>query len=253
MMHKLWHREATLYLEEYPKAPALPKAFNLFVPRSHCPHCQQPISAWQNIPLFSFLIMLGKSACCKKPIAWRYPIVELVTALVAFVVVWHFGWQWAVIPALIFSGYLLIMSFIDYDQQYLLDELTLGLLWLGILFNLFNTFTSLESAVLGAMLGYSSLWLVAKVFYLLTKREGMAYGDFKLLAAIGAWLGWESLLLVLIISSLSAIVVTVIQHCFKQRHLSHPIPFGPYLALGAWLFMLFGQQWFPMYRNLMIF
>lgn len=242
MLHRLWHREATDYLQEYPAPPDLPKPFNLFVPRSHCPNCQRNINSWQNIPIISFILLRGRCRC-GKAISWRYPITELLTALVAVVVVVHYGWSWQVWPALIFSGYLIVMALIDFDQQFLLDDLTLGLLWLGLIANHFGFYTSLENALFGAVFGYLSLWIIAKLFYLISKREGMAYGDFKLLAALGAWLGWQSLPLVLLVSCLAGIVMSVILHCFKRIHLRHPIPFGPYLALAGWLYLLVTSHW----------
>ena len=250
MLHCLWHQEATEFLKQHPTPPDVPKPFNLFFPRSRCPKCQTQLKAWQNIPVISFILSLGRCANCKQPIAWQYPLVELLTAALASMVVVHYGWQWQVWPALIFSGYLIVLSVIDMQHQYLLDELTLALLWLGLLFNLNGFYTSLESAVIGAIAGYVALWLVAKVFYLVTRREGIAYGDFKLLAALGAWLGWQSLPLVLIMACGVGIVTAVTQHLLKRRDLKQPIPFGPYLALGGWLFLLYGDRWFSNYVSI---
>jgi len=247
ILFRSWRQEAQEFLQEHPEPLDLPARFNLFLPRSHCVYCQRTLRAWQNIPLFSFILMRGRCACCEKPIPWRYPIVELLSAVLAVIVVVHYGWDWQVWPGLIFSAYCLVMAYIDFDQQFLLDDLTLGLLWIGLLFNLVGFYTTPSAAIIGAVVGYVSLWVVAKVFYWVTKRDGMAYGDFKLFAALGAWLGWFSLPLVLIFACVSGIVVSGLLWLLQRRNLRHPIPFGPYLALPGWVVLLWGREWFPMY------
>lgn len=242
MLHRLWHQEANHYLDENPHPPKLSKVYNLLLPPSHCPACQSNVKRWQNIPVISYLLLRGRCACGQS-IAKRYFVVEMLTALIAVIVTYHYGWTWKIWPALIFSGYLIVLGVIDFEQQLLLDELTIGLLWLGLIFNYFGFYTDLSTAMFGAIFGYLSLWVVAKLFYLLTKRDGMAYGDFKLFAAIGAWLGWQSLLWVLLSASVLGIFVTATLHCLKRANLRHPIPFGPYLAIAAWLYLLFAQPW----------
>lgn len=244
MLHRFWHREATHYLKEYPEPLNLPSSYNLFMPRSYCPSCQRQIAWWHNIPIVSFMVLRGRCGCGAK-ISWRYPLVELLTAIVMVLVAIRIGWDWRLWPAFIFTGYLMVMAMIDYQQQLLLDELTLGLLWLGLLANYAKFYTELDAAVLGAVLGYLSLWTIAKLFYLLTRREGMGYGDFKLLAALGAWLGWQALPLVIFFACLLGILVTVSLHCLKRTHLSHPIPFGPYLAIGGWFYFLYAESLLP--------
>ena len=247
MIFRGWYQEARDYLAESPIPPTLPARFNLLFPRSNCPYCQTPIKPWYNIPIIGFILLWGRSACCHQPISWRYPLVELLTALLAVIVVFHYDWQWQMWPGLLFTGYLLVMSFIDIEHQFLLDELTLGLLWLGFLVNLFGFYTTINAAVIGAMAAYVSLWCVAKLFYLISCREGMAYGDFKLFAALGAWLGWQMLPAIIIIACAAGVSVTCLQGLLQRRDLRQPIPFGPYLAIAGWLLLLFGKTWFADY------
>lgn len=224
--------------------------FNLIVPRSACPHCQRPIPAWENIPVISYLFLRGKCAGCGASISARYPLVELLSGLLTAAVAWRFGYGMACLAAMVFVWCLIALTFIDWDTQLLPDSLTLPLLWLGLLLNLNQLFATLSDAVLGAMLGYLLLWGVYWLFKLTTGKEGMGYGDFKLLAALGAWFGWQLLPLIIMLSSVvGALVGIVLIVAFKQGR-STPIPFGPYLA-GAGLIALFcGQNLTQQYLQL---
>lgn len=236
MYHRLWHQEASDYLNQFPVPPSIPQRFNLLGPASHCPYCQQSLSIWQNIPLLSFILYRGHCRC-GQVISWRYPIVELLTAIMTVIAVLQYGLNIILLPALVFNSYLLIMAVMDWEHHLLLDELTLSLLWLGFISNYFGFYTSLESSVWGAIVGYISLWIIAKLFYLATKREGIAYGDFKLLAALGGWLGWKSLPTVVLVACLLGVAVSLVLHSLKKVRLDRPIPFGPYLAAAGWLYL----------------
>lgn len=216
--------------------------YNLLIPRSACPTCSQPIPAWHNIPVFSYLLLRGRCAHCGAAFSKRYPIVEALTGFLTGYVAWHFGFGVAAGLAILFCWALLALTFIDLDTQLLPDNITLPLLWLGLLANVYATFTDLKSAVIGAIAGYLALWLVYWAFKLLTRKEGMGYGDFKLLAAIGAWLGWQMLPLVILLSSLVGAVVGVSLIIFARHGKDIPIPFGPYLAGGGLIALLWGRE-----------
>jgi leader peptidase (prepilin peptidase) / N-methyltransferase len=216
--------------------------YSLVVPRSACPVCQHQISALENIPIISYLMIGGKCTSCKTPISPRYPIVEALTACLTGYMVWRFGSGVTGLAAAVFLWFLLALTFIDADTQLLPDDLTLTLLWGGLLVNLFGTFTSLHSAVIGAAVGYLTLWSIYWLFKHATGKEGMGYGDFKLLAALGAWLGWSMLPLIILLSSLVGAVVGVSLILTKKMNRSKPIPFGPYLAAAGLIAMLWGQS-----------
>jgi leader peptidase (prepilin peptidase) / N-methyltransferase len=248
---KMMQRESDNYVAEESGQP-LPhtERYNLAVPRSACPSCGHQITALENIPVISWLALGGKCSNCKAPISARYPIVELLTGLLSAYMVWTFGTGLAGAAALVFLWLLIAMTFIDADTQLLPDDLTYPLLWLGLLVNLNGLFApSLRSAVIGAVAGYLSLWLVYWAFKLATGREGMGYGDFKLLAALGAWLGWVMLPLVILLSSIVGAVVGICLIVFRSRARDNPIPFGPYLAAAGLIALLFGkpivQAWLP--------
>lgn len=225
--------------------------FNLVLPRSACPHCRHPISALENIPLLSYLFLRGKCAGCGTPISLRYPIVEAVSGVLSTFAAWHFGFGVAGIAALFFIWALIALTFIDFDTQLLPDTITLPLLWLGLLLNLNGAFTSLDNAVIGAAVGYLVLWSVYWLFKLVTGKEGMGYGDFKLLAAIGAWLGWTLLPLVILLSSLVGAVVGITLIVLANRGRNIPIPFGPYLAGGGLIALFWGQALTQSYLQLL--
>ena len=220
--------------------PSLHTPYNLIVPHSACPHCNHAISAWENIPIVSYLLLRGKCKGCGAAISPRYPVIEAISGVLCAYAAWHFGFGWAAAGSLLLIWALLALTAIDFDTQLLPDDITLPLLWTGLLFNLFGVFTDLPSAVLGAVIGYLVLWCVYWLFKLITGKEGMGYGDFKLLAALGAWLGWQMLPLIILLSSLVGAVVgiTLIVALKHGRHI--PIPFGPYLAGGGLIALFWG-------------
>lgn len=215
--------------------------YNLLVPRSACPHCGHKIGAAENIPVISYLLLRGKCKGCGARISVRYPIVEAACGLLSGYAAWHFGFGLAALAALLFVWALLALTCIDIDTQLLPDDITLPLLWLGLLFNLSGTFVDLPDAVIGALAGYLTLWAVYWLFKLATGKEGMGYGDFKLLAAIGAWLGWQMLPLVILLSSLVGAVVGIMLIVAARHGRNVPIPFGPYLAGGGLIALFWGQ------------
>jgi leader peptidase (prepilin peptidase)/N-methyltransferase len=222
--------------------------YNLIRPRSACPACGAPITVIQNIPLVSWLVLGGRCARCRAPISARYPIVELACGVLSGVVAWHFGWGWEAWCALVVTWYLIAMTGIDLDTQLLPDSLTLPLMWLGLLAAATlgrgpaTIPVDLKSAVLGAVFGYLSLWSVYQLFRLCTGKEGMGYGDFKLLAALGAWLGWQMLLPVILFAAATGAVVGILLIVLRRRGRDVPIPFGPYLAAAGWLVMMWAPQ-----------
>jgi leader peptidase (prepilin peptidase)/N-methyltransferase len=239
MMEAQWREEcAALAGQE----PAAQEALNLVLPRSRCPSCGTQITAVQNVPVVSWLVLRGKCAACKAPISWRYPAIEVAAGLLAALMAWRFGYSTALLGALVFSWALLALTFIDLDTQLLPDDITLPLLWAGLLANMFGTFTDLRSAVLGAVGGYMLLWLVYWGFRLIAKKEGMGYGDFKLLAALGAWVGWQVLPFIVVVSAGAGAIVGGIVLWLSKRGMETRIPFGPYLALGGLAALLYGRQ-----------
>ncbi|MBK7326764.1 MAG: prepilin peptidase [Propionivibrio sp.] len=232
---------------------ALPDCEHLTLarPRSRCPQCGHSITALENIPVFSWLALRGKCSACHTPISPRYPIVEALSGLLSAFAAVHFGFGWSAAGAMILIWCLIALTFIDVDTQLLPDSITLPLLWLGLLFNLFGTFTDLPSAVTGAMGGYLSLWIVYWGFKLATGKEGMGYGDFKLLAALGAWMGWQMLPLTILLSSLVGAVVGIGLILLAKRGRQVPIPFGPYLAAAGLLAFFWGKELTQSYLRLM--
>ena len=223
----------------------------LAFPRSRCPHCGHQIGALENIPVLSWLFLRGRCSACRAAISVRYPIVELLNAVLYGFVAWRFGMNLAMIGSLVFVSAAICLTFIDADTQLLPDSITLPLIWLGLLLNLAGAFTDLNSAVLGAVAGYLSLWLVYWAFKLATGKEGMGYGDFKLLAAIGAWLGWQMLPLVILLSSLVGAIVGVVLIVAAKHGRNVPIPFGPYLAAAGVLALFYGRELTGFYLRLM--
>lgn len=219
-----------------PHAPA----YNLVVPRSACPHCNHAITALENIPVISYLLLRGRCKGCSAKISPRYPLVELLTATLSTLAGLHFGVTIAAAAAVLLTWFLITLVFIDADTYLLPDSITLPLLWIGLLFNLNNVFVPLEQAVIGAVAGYLVLWSVYWLFKLVTGKEGMGYGDFKLLAALGAWFGWQALPTVILLSSVSGAVIGIALAILAKRGISKPMPFGPYLGVAGWLTLLFG-------------
>jgi len=229
---------------------ASPERFNLVTPRSRCPECGNPVNAADNIPVLSYLLLKGKCRFCSTPISVRYPIVELLTGLLCGVVAWSlYPDTNAVLPAIILTFCLIALTGIDFDTYLLPDSITLPLLWLGLIVNYFGVFTTLENALWGAIAGYLILWCVFWLFKLITGKEGMGYGDFKLLAALGAWLGWQMLPVIIILSSLVGALVGIAMIVFANHEKSKPIPFGPYLAAAGWLALIWGEQINQAYLN----
>ncbi len=242
MLQRAWRDQCHEVLQ-MPTAEALEaEAVSLVRPRSQCPHCGVTIKASDNIPLLSFLLLKGRCANCAKRISWRYPVVEALTAVLSLIVAWRLGFNVPTIWALLLTWCLIALSFIDLDHQILPDNITLPVLWLGLLANVFNTFTDLQSAVLGAVAGYASLWLVFHGFKLLTGKEGMGFGDFKLFAVFGAWLGWQALPLIILLSAFSGAVIGILLITLRGRDRDIPIPFGPYLSVAGWIALLWGEQ-----------
>ncbi|NWL79253.1 prepilin peptidase [Pseudomonas taiwanensis] len=240
MMMRDWQEQAREALE----LPAEPKGpvFNLILPNSRCPHCSHEIRAWENIPVVSYLALGGKCSSCKAPISKRYPLVELLCGVLSAYVALHFGFGWQAGTFLVLTWGLLAMSMIDVDHQLLPDVLVLPLLWLGLILNSQGLFASLEDALWGAVAGYMSLWSVYWLFKLVTGKEGMGHGDFKLLAMLGAWGGWQVLPLTILLSSLVGAVLGVIMLRLRNQDTATPIPFGPYLAIAGWIALLWGDQ-----------
>ena len=239
---KMMQRESANYVA-HESGQSVPHTdrFNLMVPRSACPHCGHLITALENIPVLSYLALRGKCRQCKAPISPRYPLVELLTGVLSAILVWRFGIGLAGMAVLVFAYLLIAMTFIDVDTQLLPDDLTLPLLWLGLLVNLNGTFVPLSEAVLGATAGYLCLWLIFWAFKLATGKEGMGYGDFKLLAALGAWLGWKMLPVIVLLSSAVGAIVGIGLIFLTKRGRNVPMPFGPYLAAAGMLALWYGK------------
>lgn len=239
---KMMQRESDNYVaQESGKPLPYTDRYNIVVPRSACPHCGHRITALENIPVVSYLFLRGKCIECKTPISVRYPIVEALTGALSALLIWRFGSGVAGLATLLFAYLLIAMTFIDADTQLLPDDLTLPLLWCGLLVNLNGTFVPLGEAVIGAAAGYVSLWSVYWLFKLTTGKEGMGYGDFKLLAALGAWLGWKMLPVIILLSSLVGAVVGISLILFAKHGRDNPIPFGPYLAAAGMIALLYGK------------
>ncbi|MBQ5941855.1 MULTISPECIES: A24 family peptidase [unclassified Massilia] len=239
----MMQRESDNYVAaETGKEPPHTERFNLMVPRSRCGHCGHQITAMENIPVISWLALRGKCSSCKTPISARYPAIELFTAIVSGLLVWTFGSGAMGLATLLFAWLLIAMTFIDFDTQLLPDDLTYPLLWAGLLVNINGTFVPLQDAVIGAAAGYLVLWAVYWLFKLVTGKEGMGYGDFKLLAALGAWLGWAMLPTIILLSSIVGAVVGISLILFAKRGRDKPIPFGPYLAAAGLIALFYGEQ-----------
>lgn len=247
MMDREWRTQCAEVLDTPEKAPAQPERFDLVVPRSRCPSCGHPVTALQNIPVVSYLFLRGRCAVCRTKISIRYPVVEILCGILSAAVAWHFGVGFAALGALLLTWALVALTFIDFDHQLLPDSITLPFLWLGLAFNLFATYTDSASSLIGAMAGYGALWSVYHVFKLLTGKEGMGYGDFKLLAMLGAWMGWQALPAVILISSLVGAIVGIALILLRGHDRNIPIPFGPYIATAGWITLLWGSELTDLY------
>ncbi len=240
MMEREWRQQAREILhpdEAHPDEPI----YNLVLPHSHCPHCKSEIKAWQNIPVVSYVFLRGRCHNCKARISPRYPLVEVLTAALSMVVAWQFGFGWAAGGMLLLTWGLISLSLIDADTQFLPDSLVLPLLWLGLIANSFGLYTDLTTALWGAVFGYLSLWSVYWLFKLITGKEGMGYGDFKLLAMLGAWGGWQVLPLTILLSSLVGAILGIIILKSRGESNATPLPFGPYLAIAGWIALIWGD------------
>ncbi len=252
MLDRAWREQCSELTGEAAAAtlPAgAPERFNLAVPRSACPACQAPVTALQNIPLISWLMLSGRCANCGKPISVRYPLVEALSGVLCAAVAWRFGFGWPALAAMVLTGFLIALTFIDVDHQLLPDSLTLPLLWLGLLLSLWAgqaggapVPVDVRSSLIGAIAGYVSLWSVYHLFRLLTGKEGMGYGDFKLSAALGAWLGWQMLLPIILVASAVGALVGIALLSLRGQSRATPIAFGPFLAAAGWLMLMFGPQ-----------
>lgn len=239
MLERRWRAQCTELADG--TADTTRERYDLVTPGSRCPHCGHRLTALENIPLASYCWLRGRCRACAKSISPRYPIVELVAGLLSAAIAWRFGFSPAMFGALALTWALIALSVIDYDHQLLPDDITLPLLWAGLAFNLYGTYASLPAAVIGAIAGYTSLWLVYQLFKLITGREGMGYGDFKLFAAFGAWLGWQSLPLIILLSSFLGAVIGLGMIFLRGRDRSLPIPFGPFLCLAGWVALMWGD------------
>jgi leader peptidase (prepilin peptidase)/N-methyltransferase len=243
MMQQNWRRECAEYLQlDSAETQPEEEPFNLVFPLSRCPNCNTPIKPYQNIPVISYLFLKGKCATCSNPISLRYPIIEAFTAITSAIVAWHFGYTPQTVFALTLTWSLIALSVIDIDHQLLPDSITLPVLWLGMCLSLFSLFTDTHASIIGAISGYLALWLVYHLFKLATGKEGMGYGDFKLLALFGAWLGWQYLPVIILLSSLVGAVIGLAMIIVVKRDHTIPIPFGPYLAAAGWIALLWGND-----------
>jgi leader peptidase (prepilin peptidase) / N-methyltransferase len=248
IMERRWRAEcAEIVLEAVPPAE---DRYNLVVPRSACPACGHKITALENVPVLSYLALRGKCSACRARISPRYPIIEALTALFSGYIAWRWGFTMKTVGALLFTWAIIALAFIDLDTFFLPDDITLPLVWAGLLFNLTGTYVDITSAVIGAAAGYLVLWTIFWVFKLTTGKEGMGYGDFKLLAAIGAWLGWKMLPLVILLSSFVGAIVGIALIVFARRGRNVPIPFGPYLAIAGLIALLYGDALNRQYLDL---
>ncbi len=239
MLEQKWQQQSA---ELHGKTIATAPPFNLATPRSTCPHCGHKISALENIPIASYLMLRGRCSQCRTSISPRYPIIEALTGIISGFIAWHFGYGLVTFAALAFTWAMIALAFIDLDTQLLPDDITLPLLWGGLLVNLNDGFTDIHSAIIGAVAGYLALWSIYWCFKLATGKEGMGYGDFKLLAAIGAWFGWQMLPLVILLSSLVGAVVGIGLVIAAKQARNVPIPFGPYLVGGGLIALFWGDQ-----------
>ena len=256
MMDRDWRAQCKALFES-PAAEAPNGRFDLMAPRSRCPGCGNLITAMRNIPVLSYLALRGKCANCKDPISARYPIIETTTALLTAIVAWQFGIGWEALMGILLTVFLVPITMIDFDHQLIPDSIVLPLMWIGLAMSLFapvadagTLFISSFDAIVGAIAGYLSLWSVYHLFKLATGKEGMGYGDFKLLAALGAWLGWQQLPLIIMMSAVVGAIVGISLILFRGRDSQKPIPFGPYLATAGWIAMLWGEKINQLYIDL---
>jgi leader peptidase (prepilin peptidase) / N-methyltransferase len=250
ILNNNWSRQCRELLEpEHEENDAAKEPFNLIRPASHCPSCGHHIRAIENIPVVSYIFLKGRCAACQTRIPPRYPIIELATAILSVFTALHFGYTQQTVAALAFTWMIIPLCVIDYDEQLLPDCITLPLLWAGLALSLAGIFIDSQASIIGAMSGYLCLWGIYHVFKLATGKEGMGYGDFKLLAAIGAWVGWQALPVVILFSSVVGAITGILLIAAKGRQRSQPIPFGPFLASAGWITLLWGQDILDLYLH----
>jgi len=242
VLERRWKSECKEYLEIESPENSDNKHFSVVWPGSSCTNCNTPIKAWENIPILSYLLLKGKCSTCSTPISIRYPLVELITALLTVLVAMKFGLNWSGLGAMILTWSLIALTGIDFDTQLLPDGICLPLMWLGLIANSFGTYTDINSALWGAISGYMILWSVFWVFKLVTGKDGMGFGDFKLLAALGAWMGWQFLPMIILIASITGLTAAILMMIFLSHDRRVPIAFGPYLAIGGWLSFLYSAE-----------
>ena len=242
MLERDWRVQCREFLDIEAQSENVERKISLATPASSCPSCGHAIRAWENIPVISYLLLGGKCSSCKAPISIQYPAVEAITAIMSVVVAWQFGVSLQTVGGLLFTWILIALTMIDVHKQLLPDNLTLPLLWLGLVFALFDTYSSLQACVIGAIAGYLVLWTVFHIFKLVTGKEGMGFGDFKLLAAMGAWMGWTMLPQIILVSSVVGAVAGSIMLVTGKARTQQPIPFGPYLAVAGWIALMWGND-----------
>jgi len=240
MLQFQWTAQSHEWINQKPYTEAEPPT--LSSPASHCGHCKAKIRAWQNIPLLSWLLLRGKCANCNAAISIRYPLVELLTGLLSGYVMYHFGWSLQTAFGLVFTWVLIALTFIDFDHKLLPDDIVLPTLWLGLALSLVPVFADVRSALIGAIVGYLVFWIVYQLFKILTGKEGMGHGDFKLMALLGAWLGWEFIPQIVLVSTLAGSIIGISLMVFKKANRDLAIPFGPYIAIAGWVALIWGQQ-----------
>ncbi|WP_067514469.1 prepilin peptidase [Endozoicomonas ascidiicola] len=248
MMERQWQQQSEEILHPEREHEPLP-TYNLVTPASTCPSCQHKIRAWENIPVLSYLFLRGKCASCKTGISFRYPAIEIISAIMTVVIGLTWGVTLQTLAFCLLGWSLLVLTMIDYDTQLLPDDITLPLVWAGLIVNSYGLVVGLDEALWGAIAGYLSLWSVYWLFKLITGKEGMGYGDFKLLAALGAWLGWTKLPLIILLSSLVGTIAAVLLIVTKRQERSNPIPFGPYLAIAGFIALIWGDQLIQAYLS----
>jgi len=249
MMQQDWHEQCCELLDIKNENVTEQQKVNLIFPGSSCQSCQHKITALENIPVISYLFLKGRCSSCKVKISLQYPIIEMFTGLVTAYVAWHFGFSLQTLCAVFLTWALICMSMIDLEHSLLPDDITLPFIWLGLACNIFGIFTDIYSSLIGAMLGYGILWIIFMSFKATTGKEGMGYGDFKLLALLGAWMGWQYLPLIILLSSITASIIGLAMIIFKGRDKAAAFPFGPYLAIAGWVTLIWGKELTGLYMN----
>jgi leader peptidase (prepilin peptidase)/N-methyltransferase len=250
MIEDEWNQECRAYLGLNPQNTDTEK-LNLHLPMSHCPQCKKKLKPWHNIPVISYLVLSGKCAYCKTNISLRYPIVELLCCIASVYVAWRFGFTWQTAGALVFTWILIALTFIDLDYHLLTDHLTFSLLWVGLFLSIFSIFSNSHDAILGAIAGYLVFFTIQWLFKLVTGKVGMGQGDFKFLAALGAFLGWQQLPVIILLSSVIGVIFGLTHMAIKKQYKSVPLPFGPYLSVAGWISLIWGNEILRLYLHSM--